>query len=323
MKYVHVRQFPLFAVLLTLCSMSTQALSQDQAVLTPRQRTQLLYRAGEATSVSKPSNHAPSVPYVIIDYPGSTSTLAYGINNLGDIVGNYAVNGQGYGFLYSGGKFKTLTYPGGTATEATGINDSGEIVGTYSPILAKADSFILQAGTYSKIVYPGAKNTFASGINNAGDIDGNYDDQSNTQHGFLYSGGVYSDIDPPGSVQTLVGGINSLGEIVGIYCLSPCTTFQAFAYVGGTYSDLNFPSSVQLTGANTDGDIVGNWDPSSGVGEDFFYNAATQTFVPFDIDGTSDTSAEGLNDNCSIVGFYVDPTTSNFNGYYVRSSSCQ
>jgi hypothetical protein len=50
---------------------------------------------------------------------------------------------------------------------------------------------------------------------------------------------------------------------------------------------------------------------------------ATQTFVPLNIDGSSDTSAQGVNDNCAIVGFHVDPTTSSFNGYYVRFSSCQ
>ncbi|MFZ0321108.1 MAG: hypothetical protein WAL56_18415 [Candidatus Sulfotelmatobacter sp.] len=233
------------------------------------------------------------------------------------------VNGQGFGFLDSGGKFRSLNPPGGTATDASGINDSGDIVGTYQPNgTTKAVSFLLKAGAYSNIIYPGATNTFASNINNQGDIVGNYDDRSNTQHGFLYSGGVYSDIDPPGSVHTLVGGINSLGEIVGIYCVSPCTTFQVFTYVGGTYSNLSFPGSVELSDVNTEGDIVGSWEPSSGFEEDFFYKAATQTFVPFDIDGSSDTGALGINDSCAIVGFYIDPTTSNSSGFYIRSSSC-
>lgn len=62
MKNVRARQFPIFTLLLTLCSMSTQVRSQDQSVLTPRLRTQLIYRAGETTSNPKPYNHAPSVP---------------------------------------------------------------------------------------------------------------------------------------------------------------------------------------------------------------------------------------------------------------------
>jgi probable HAF family extracellular repeat protein len=323
MKNIHARQFPLFTLLLTLCSMSTQALSQDQAVLTPRQRMQLIDRSGQTPSISKTNDLAPTVPYVTINYPGSTSTIAYAVNNSGDIVGGYVVNGQGYGFLYSGGKFRSLNPPGGTAADASGINDEGDIVGGYEPNgTTKEYSFLLKAGVYSNIIYPGATNTFANTINNQGDIVGNYDDRSNTQHGFLYSGGVYTDIDPPGSVHTLVGGNNSLGEIVGIYCVSPCTTFQAFTYLDGTYSNLSLPSLVELSGVNSEGDIVGNWEPSSGVGEDFFYNATTQAFVPFDIDGSTDTSALGINDNCAMVGFYLNSTTSDFNGYYVHSSSC-
>jgi probable HAF family extracellular repeat protein len=309
MRHFHPRHFSLFALLLTLCSASSLSFSQDQS----------------ARSISDPQNQPPSVSYVTLNYPGTTHTIAFGINNLNAIVGTYTTNAQGYGFLYVGGKYKTLSYPGGTGTEAVGINDTGEIVGSYSPSPTKpqAEGFILKAGVYSEIRYPGSTNTFPSGINNAGDIVGQYDDTSNVQHGFLYSGSVYSDIDPPGSVQTLLGGINSLGEIVGVYCVSPCKTFQAFSYLGGTYTDINLPSLSQLWGVNTAGDIVGNWSSGSGGGGDFFYNASTQMFVPFNIDNTVDTSAQGVNDNCAIVGYYTDPTTSNFNGFYIRSSSCK
>jgi probable HAF family extracellular repeat protein len=268
-------------------------------------------------------SHLP-VSYVSLTYPGSSRTIAYGINNVGAIVGGYATDGNGYGFVYAGGRYRSLSYPGKSGTNATGINDSGAIVGTYSATANTAQSYLFQSSVYSEIRYPSAPDTFATGINNAGDIVGNYQDSSNNQHGFLYSGGVYSTIDPPGSVRTLVGGINSSGEIVGVYCVSTCTTFQAFSYSAGTYTDLSgFPGSVQLAGVNTSGDIVGNWDPSSGVEHDLFYNASSSVFVPFDIDGSADTSAEGVNDNCSIVGFYVDPTSSTFVGYYVRSSSCE
>lgn len=291
----------LSTIFLTLCALTTQAFSQ--------------------TTRSDNQHLAPSVPYTTITYPGSSRTIAYGINNLNDIVGAYTVSGNGYGFLYSGGKFKSLSYPGKTGTSAFGINDSGAIVGTYSDTSTTTQSFLLQAGTYSEIKYPHAKNTFASGINNAGQIVGNYDDDG-VQHGFLYSGGAYTNIDPPGSVHTTVGGINASGEIVGTYCVSTCTTFQAFSYISGTYTDLSFPGKVQLWGINSLGDIVGNSPLSTGGEQGFFYNRSAETFVPLDIDGSSDTSAQGVNDNCSIVGFYVDPTTSTFYGYYVRSSSC-
>lgn len=65
-------------------------------------------------------------------FPGSVSTQALGINNLGDIVGDYtAANGDLYGFLDKGGIFTSLDPFGSTSVTANGINDAGEIVGFY------------------------------------------------------------------------------------------------------------------------------------------------------------------------------------------------
>jgi probable HAF family extracellular repeat protein len=66
--------------------------------------------------------------YTDIDVPGNSgSTLAHGINNLGQIVGWT----RNIGFLLSGGSYTTFNIPGATTTSAQGINDSGEIVGFY------------------------------------------------------------------------------------------------------------------------------------------------------------------------------------------------
>ena len=59
-----------------------------------------------------------------------TGTIPQGINNLGQITGIYAINGNPYGFLYSGGVYTTLDPPDGFSTiEPQGINDFGHIVG--------------------------------------------------------------------------------------------------------------------------------------------------------------------------------------------------
>jgi len=72
--------------------------------------------------------------YTTIDVPGSTGTIAYGINNSGEIVGEYFVGGgvTPHGFLYSEGIFTPLDVPGAISTYASGINDAGEIVGSYT-----------------------------------------------------------------------------------------------------------------------------------------------------------------------------------------------
>jgi len=74
--------------------------------------------------------------YTIIDdplAPAGHSSVATGINDLGQIVGYYSdSNNVTHSFLYSGGKYINIDDPLATGgTFATGINDAGEIVGYY------------------------------------------------------------------------------------------------------------------------------------------------------------------------------------------------
>src|SRR4029079_16275045 len=72
--------------------------------------------------------------YSAIDVPGARWTVAYGINNAGQIVGGFgssdAATGR-HGFLLSGGSFSTFDVPGSTDTIARGVNNRGQIVGVY------------------------------------------------------------------------------------------------------------------------------------------------------------------------------------------------
>jgi probable HAF family extracellular repeat protein len=69
-----------------------------------------------------------------IDVPGSFSTVAMGINTIGQIVGYYLTLGTDnvfheHGFLDINGVFITIDFPGAFNTMAWGINDAGEVVG--------------------------------------------------------------------------------------------------------------------------------------------------------------------------------------------------
>jgi hypothetical protein len=67
-----------------------------------------------------------------IDFPGATGTITYGINNLGQIVGSYLVNGVAHGFLLSSaGAYTTVDVPGASSTYITGSNDAGQLIGGY------------------------------------------------------------------------------------------------------------------------------------------------------------------------------------------------
>ena len=59
---------------------------------------------------------------------------AYGINNAGDVVGEYYTGPNDSvtsGFLWSNGTCTTINYPGSPTTSISGINDAGMIVGNY------------------------------------------------------------------------------------------------------------------------------------------------------------------------------------------------
>ena len=64
-----------------------------------------------------------------------SGTELRGINDRGDVVGNYAADGTIYGFIRDRrGNLTTIRPPGAAGTLLTGVNDRGEIVGTYSKI---------------------------------------------------------------------------------------------------------------------------------------------------------------------------------------------
>ena len=126
--------------------------------------------------------------YTTINFPGGVGTHLNGINNAGDIVGQYkdALGGPHHGFLDSGGTFTTIDFPGATDTIATGIDNSGNIVGGYKTSTVPELGFLrLAGGNFSTIAFPGAFATFATGINDQGSIVGLYQDQSEQFHGFL------------------------------------------------------------------------------------------------------------------------------------------
>jgi probable HAF family extracellular repeat protein len=129
-----------------------------------------------------------------------------GINNSGQIVGQYGTGSATNGFILENGTYTSLTYPGSIFTAASGINNAGQIVGTHQVNSTSDQGFIYSDGVYTTISDPDdPNNTFASGINDLGQIVGVIN-----QLGFLYTNGTYTTID--GTAY----GINDSGQIVGI-----------------------------------------------------------------------------------------------------------
>jgi hypothetical protein len=83
-----------------------------------------------------------------LTYPGSSSTMALGVNNGDEVVGTYNV-GTGssatmHGFIWAPGfGFQNVDDPNGIgATTVNGVNDHGDLVGFYTDSKGNTDGFL-------------------------------------------------------------------------------------------------------------------------------------------------------------------------------------
>jgi uncharacterized membrane protein len=166
--------------------------------------------------------------YTILNDPLATDgTAVRGINDAGQVVGNYGDNSGQHAYIYNGSSFSTLDIPAGA--QPWGINNRGEVSGLYySPSVGVPPfihGFLYSNGTFIILDDPAAgRATVATGINDHSQVVGYYDDYPH--HGFIYSNGTYVTLDDPlaGPNGTAAMGINNRGDVVGFYdngCASP------------------------------------------------------------------------------------------------------
>jgi hypothetical protein len=175
---------------------------------------------------------------------GTGTAVAFGINDLGTIVGQSILAASSPGFLLAGGSLTTINAPSGPNTVfAQGINNNGLVVGFYvgtdgqdHGMTFLQSSAVNHMGTGTAIAdphippvagEPGATFVFSQilGINDHGLAVGYYGDSTGSQHGFFYNTNTdkYTFLDDPnaafsnGVEVTQITGINNAGEITGFY----------------------------------------------------------------------------------------------------------
>ena len=122
--------------------------------------------------------------FTSLDYPKADLTMAFGINQSGEVVGVFQTNiGGNNGFTYQGGVFTPLNAPLATATTLFGVNDSGEISGSYRDADDTDHGLLFQNGIFSTVTVTGAAGTTLTHIPNKGSFGANYTDQSGEGHG--------------------------------------------------------------------------------------------------------------------------------------------
>ena len=205
----------------------------------------------------------------------TTTTVATGINDSGQVVGNYSDCATGaHGFVYDGGTWSTLDNPNGVgSTFATGINNTGQVAGYYYDA-AGMHGFVYSGGNYTTLDEPNTPlssfgGTAATGINGSGQVAGYFGSADTaTWHGFIYHNGSYTQLDDPNAAQaTNAYGINNSGQVVGTF---PDVTAlnHGFVYSGGIYASLDYPNAAYGTnayGINNSGQVTGYFTDDSGT----------------------------------------------------------
>jgi len=231
------------------------------------------------------------------DVPGSVFTGLSGINNAGQIVGEFGDNVANHAFLYSNGVFTTINVPGAGLTPL-GINNTGEIVGSLGDNIGTGNhGFLDNHGTITSFDV-GDRTTRANSINDFGQIVGNYTTFSDFQHLFAGTIATFTTVNVPGTISATGLGINNAGQIVGN------SSAGSFLDTGGVFTMINVPgaSSTVATAINNVGQITGYFGDATG-GHIFVDTAGV--FTTFDIPGNNPSitpQAFGINDKGQIVG---------------------
>jgi probable HAF family extracellular repeat protein len=146
---------------------------------------------------------------------------AWGINNVGHIVGSSSTNGGGgltgvHGFLYTEAQGLTDLTPESDQGVATDINDAGQVTG-YKTALGGYHAFRWQEGSFVDLgVLPGFAHSFGWAINAGGQVAGNSTSASgNSERLVRYTdGAALQNLGGVGE-HNVARGINAAGHVVG------------------------------------------------------------------------------------------------------------
>jgi uncharacterized membrane protein len=166
--------------------------------------------------------------YTLLDFPNANLTEAIGINDDGQVVGDYrdSSSGKFHGFFWDAGLFLTIDvpFPEAAATAPTGINNVGQIVGFHDDLPGgdRFHGFLYDRGIFISFDFPASQLTLPMDINDREQIVGIYVDNTILVHGFVLEDGTFTtfDVPFPNVVFTDVQGINNRGQIVGRYLTS-------------------------------------------------------------------------------------------------------
>jgi probable HAF family extracellular repeat protein len=222
------------------------------------------------------------------DYPGAIFTSGNGLNDAGDVAGNYNVAGATHGFVLSNGKATPIDFPGASFTGTYGVSNAGDLAGRYT-LNGVTHGYLYSGGVFTTIDFPGATSTGVDAINSVGDVVGRYT-LNGVVHAFVINsyapsytvtdlgmlpGGTFSQAAQGNTDSGLIAGVSDIadGSQHAVLWQYGQTTDLAAAGLGG-------PNSSAI-GLNEWGVVVGEAETADKDKEDFCAFGSGFRCVPF------------------------------------------
>ena len=251
-------------------------------------------------------------PYVVEDLgalPGDNSSVAWAINENGDVVGWSTGPAGTRAFVYTdaSGMVALSGLPDRPWAVARDINDAGVVVGAANAggtdlghAVIWSDGAVQDLGTLGNGYFSEAR-----GVNNQGQVVGwSYTDGGGGLtgvHAFLYTdGGGLLDLTPARD-NGYANDINDAGQVTGY--MTALGGYHAFLWDGGTIDLGVLPQFAHSFGAavNAFGQVAGNATSASGSSERLFRSMDTGELQ--DLGGQGEHNAAfGINANGTVVG---------------------
>lgn len=252
---------------------------------------------------------------------GGNESLAYALNDNGDVVGySYlAGNSVHHAFLYTSGVMVDLGTLGGAVSTANGINEAGQVVGTSSASNGQWHAFLYQGGTMTNLT---SAYTYGVGlgINNNGRVVGYLAPgvPAGVHRAFVYSGGSISVLGTFGGSNAVAQsssalGINDNNQVVGqadvAWVNDRYNGYHAFLYSGGVMTGIQASPANQLfntaSDVNDSGVVVGfHWGVSGSSSTPqlaFMYSNGVLTDIGT-LPSAATSIARAINNAGDIVG---------------------
>lgn len=268
-----------------------------------------------STCLSSSAREKPQLSLQVLatfDYPGSSLTIPHGINQRGDVAGEFTDITGAHAFArFSDGSFSLpITHPEDNQGETFGLDiNRSTLVGFYFDLTSfVSHSFAYAGQTFTSLDIPGAISTTAIGLNSANDYCGSVDDGSGVMQAFVSSAGQLTEFVLPGATFTSANAINDLDSVAGVYQLGSANNHGFVRDAAGSLTyPIDYPgaTSTILRGINNRGWVAGGYVGTDLVQHGFVFRPP-DGFLAYDYPGATFTTFEGINDRGQICGQYKD-----------------